>query len=331
MLAGTEVLWPEGEPYLELMRQRIDDGPLAFQSEKQNEPLDPSQCKFPEAWFQWFDEVDENGEVWLVPEHGDRIKLADCDLYGACDPSKGRADKGGDPSAIVTIAAYPSQNLDSYEGRYRTFNVVDGDVAWRHPPAILGRILELHGLRHYQRFGMEAVQFQELFADDLEERALTDPTVQTLHVVKLTPISDKSLRIEKLSPYLYSGRLRLSRRVVGAYYDHHRYFDQHPHDDGGDATELCLETIGEIGWVSLDMNEPLRKRAKRHGELGPHDQQIAKVFPEIYENRDDGLTCGQCVHREMKQRGLEEETYCGLRLFFIKDADRACEVFELQY
>jgi hypothetical protein len=83
--------------------------------------------------------------------------------------------------------------------------------------------------------------------------------------------------------------------------------------------------------VSLDINEPLRKRAKRHGELGPHDQQIAKIFPEIYENRDDGLTCGQCVHREMKKRGLVEETYCGLRLFFIKDADRACEVFELQY
>jgi len=96
MLAGTEVLWPEGEPYLELMRHRIDDGPLTFQSEKQNEPLDPSQCKFPEAWFQWFDEVEEQGEAWLVPEHGDRIKLADCDLYGACDPSKGRADKGGD-------------------------------------------------------------------------------------------------------------------------------------------------------------------------------------------------------------------------------------------
>ena len=39
-----------------------------------------------------------------------------------------------------------------------------------------------------------------------------------IDVVKLTPISDKSLRIEKLSPYLYSGRLRFSRRVVGAYY-----------------------------------------------------------------------------------------------------------------
>ena len=33
----------------------------------------------------------------------------------------------------------------------------------------------------------------------------------------------------------------------------------------------------------------------------------------------------------MKKRGLVEETYCGLRLCFIKDKDVACEVFELRY
>jgi hypothetical protein len=273
MLAGTEVLWPEGEPYLELMRQRIDDGPLAFQSEKQNEPLDPSQCKFPEVWFEWFDEVEEDGVVWLIPEKGDRIRLADCDLYGACDPSKGKSDKGGDPSAIVTIAAYPGQHLSSYAGRYRSFWVLDGDVAWRVPPAILQRILDLHQLRRYQRFGMEAVQFQELFAEDLQQRSLSDKNAQGLHVVKLTPISDKTLRIEKLAMYIYGGRLKFSKRVVGAYYDQHRFFDQHPHDDGPDGTELCLETIGEIGWVMLDMDAPGRKRDDGTKELSVFDQQ----------------------------------------------------------
>jgi predicted phage terminase large subunit-like protein len=321
MLAGTEVLWPEGESYYDLMEARIDDGPGAFQSEKQNEPLDPTQCKFPEAWFQWFDEVESDGETWLIPEKGDRVRLADCDLYGANDPSKGRRDRGGDPSANVTIAAYPAVHLPTHEGRYRLFWVVDGEVAWRRPPAIMDRILELHALRRYQRFGVEAVQFQELFADDLQERSLTDPTVKTLPIVKLTPISDKILRIEKLGTYLYAGRLRFSRRVVGEYYDHLRYFGQHPHDDGGDATELCLETIGEIGLVFLDLGEGTR--AARRAQLSPMDQQLERAFPEIYEDRGTD-TCGQCMFREMKR----DAPFCGMQKLFIRDTDPACELFE---
>jgi hypothetical protein len=33
----------------------------------------------------------------------------------------------------------------------------------------------------------------------------------------------------------------------------------------------------------------------------------------------------------MRKRGLEEQTFCGLRGFFIRDADPACEVFQLNY
>jgi hypothetical protein len=189
MLQGTEVLWPEGEPYYELMKQRIDDGPVSFQSEKQNEPLDPSDCRFQEGWFRWFDEyIDAAGELWFEPEHpnddalGDaprthteRISAADCDLYGACDPSKGRHDRSGDPSACITIAAWPARHLPAFEGRYKRFFVLDGDIAWRNPTKILDRIMDLNRLRQYRRYGIEAVQFQELFADDVREFSLGHP------------------------------------------------------------------------------------------------------------------------------------------------------------
>jgi len=81
------------------------------------------------------------------------------------------------------------------------------------------------------------------------------------------------------------------------------------------------------GWIALDLNPIAAVLPK----LNPYQQQIAEAFPYVYESHDDDLTCGQCVHRDMKKRGLEEQTFCGLRLFFIKDKDRACDVFELRY
>ncbi|MBI4389144.1 MAG: hypothetical protein HY580_03105, partial [Nitrospinae bacterium] len=46
MLAGTEVLWPEVEDYHYLMKMRVGEGPAFFDSEKQNEPINPNDCLF---------------------------------------------------------------------------------------------------------------------------------------------------------------------------------------------------------------------------------------------------------------------------------------------
>ena len=55
MLKGSQVLWPEQEDYLRLMQIRSDEGRLSFQSEKQNEPLDPERCLFREDSFHYWD------------------------------------------------------------------------------------------------------------------------------------------------------------------------------------------------------------------------------------------------------------------------------------
>ena len=41
MLQGTAVLWPELEDCYELMELRIREGRASFDSEKQNEPVNP--------------------------------------------------------------------------------------------------------------------------------------------------------------------------------------------------------------------------------------------------------------------------------------------------
>ena len=51
MLDGTDVLWPEVEDYYYLMKMRVSDGPAFFDSEKQNEPVNPEDCLFKEEWL----------------------------------------------------------------------------------------------------------------------------------------------------------------------------------------------------------------------------------------------------------------------------------------
>ena len=337
MLEGTEVLWPEGEPYVELMQQRIDDGPVTFQSEKQNDPLDPTDCRFQENWFRWFEDyLDAQGELWFEPQHvsdevlgdaphtvTDRIKGSDCDLFGACDPSKGRHDRSGDPSALITIAAWPARHLDAFEGRYQRFFVLDGDIAWRNPPKILTRIMELNQLRRYVRYGIEAVQFQELFADDVRDFSLAHPDYPALNIVKLFPLSDKQLRIESLITYVYSGRMLFSRKLV-ALYEQLRTNPQHPHDDGPDGLELCMETLGEIGFVRID-------EVHQETELdSPPQGMIKQRMPEVFgrEPLDRSLRCGGCVHYSPPREGVDPLGMCHkLHVFVEKDAF-SCPEFE---
>lgn len=46
MLEGTEVLWEAKLPYYALMKIKVDEGIASFNSELQNDPVDPDQCGF---------------------------------------------------------------------------------------------------------------------------------------------------------------------------------------------------------------------------------------------------------------------------------------------
>ena len=58
MDAGAMVLWPEEEDLYTLMCMRAESGRTAFEREKQNSPLNPDLCEWPESYFDetiWFD------------------------------------------------------------------------------------------------------------------------------------------------------------------------------------------------------------------------------------------------------------------------------------
>lgn len=59
MDAGAVLLWPTVDDLYTLMKLRIESGRTAFEREKQNSPIDPDRCEWPEEYFDesiWFDD-----------------------------------------------------------------------------------------------------------------------------------------------------------------------------------------------------------------------------------------------------------------------------------
>ncbi len=79
MLEGTEVLWPQLESYRDLMELRLVEGRVSFDSEKQNEPVNPEDCYFQESDFHfWDDQFDSVEQLTSSPAHGRRERVIIC-------------------------------------------------------------------------------------------------------------------------------------------------------------------------------------------------------------------------------------------------------------
>ena len=93
MLEGTEVLWEEKLSYYALMVMRVTEGEAAFNSEEQNEPVNPEDCIFNDEWFEYYNEAET--------DFHDR----NFQFFGFVDPSLGKTKKS-DYSAIITMAKH---------------------------------------------------------------------------------------------------------------------------------------------------------------------------------------------------------------------------------
>ncbi len=225
MLAGTEVLWPEEEDYYYLMKMRVTDGPASFESEKQNEPINPEDAVFLEEWFVDWEEADLTG----IPH------------AGACDPSLGKKNKGGDPSAILG---------GRMKNRILYLDVADIEV--RRPDKIMSDILMHHSRDRFDVFRIETVQFQEFFAREFEQYA-HDRGLEINIPGDYTPTTDKDLRIVRLQPWIKNGWIRFKAgnpgmRVLKRMLIYFRLKNKGGKDDGPDALEMLLG-LCETGMV----------------------------------------------------------------------------------
>lgn len=194
MLLGTEVLWEEKLTYYDLMEIKVSEGEAAFNSELQNNPIDPENASFNEEWFDFYEdgEVDFSNPKFI--------------FIGANDPSLGK-NKKSDTSSIINLA------LDTKTGY---LYVETASVEKRKPDVIMEDIFETHRrlLRDYKKgfykFGMETVQFQYYFKEVVAQKSVELGIY--LPIEEINSNSNKILRIESLQPYIKNKYIKFSRK-----------------------------------------------------------------------------------------------------------------------
>lgn len=223
MLKGTQVLWEDKLPYYNLMVMRVSEGEASFNSEEQNEPINPEDCLFNEEWFEYFVEA-------AIDFKEKRYRF-----YGFVDPSLGGKGKKrkSDFSTIITLAK------DTQTGYML---VLDADIEKRHPDRIIEDILEkerwlkLTYGRGYTLFGCETNQFQWFLKEELAKRSAAAGIYLPIEEVNQT--SDKHGRIQTLQPDIKNRYIKFNPRHKRLL-EQLRQFPMAANDDGPDALEAC--------------------------------------------------------------------------------------------
>ena len=222
MESGAIVLWPEVENLYALMKMRVESGRTSFEREKQNSPIAPTECEWPESYFSetiWFDDWPKEFAVRAM----------------ALDPSKGSDARRGDYSALAMIGvdrrgiitsrptlldarrrrSWPRGPNDSCNSN-RTFSAsrrINSKICWR-------------------------VEFEAEF----RRRGILEA-----RPVAVSNQTNKLVRIRRLGPFLASGRLRFKNNSPGTamLVQQMRDFPIGDHDDGPDAFELAIRLAGQ--------------------------------------------------------------------------------------
>lgn len=218
MLSGSRVLWPEKLSYYDLRLMRLTEGEAAFNSEMQNQPIDPAACLFSSQWFRYFNPAELD---FRAPKYR---------FYGYCDPSLGRS-ASSDYSAIITLAV---------DGDSGIAYVWDADIQRRHPDRIITDILEKERLlrretgRGYTLFGAETNQFQWFLKEQLARESAKQGLYLPIQGIRST--EDKTMRVESLQPDVKNGYI-LFRSDQTLLLQQLSQFPLGAHDDGPDALE----------------------------------------------------------------------------------------------
>lgn len=259
MLVGAEVLWPEVEPYYDLMKKYVQIGRKAFYSEKQNEPFDPSSQLFNMDAALYFS-IDYRTQLLTCPER--QIEIRREDLYNVIayhDPAMG--DSEGDYAAIVVVG----------KDRNGYYYVLDAYIGREYPDQQIEAAFNLYRKWQYSRIIVESNGFQMLVRDNYNKRFENEadsPLVQSSNNSE-----NKIERIATLQPHITNGHLLFNETLPVEFIRQLHHFPSATHDDGPDALN------GAVNALSRSVHPDDLRRRDRPSESAPPQH-----FPDSEDN-----------------------------------------------
>lgn len=217
---GVKVLWEEFQPIWMLMTWKWNNGSKAFNTEFQNNPVDPESQIFNPENFTYYD-----GEI---DYKSDRYSVA----LGV-DPAMGK--QRGDFSAIAVTAK------DKETG---TIYVLDSIGERIKPDVLIQRVVQK--VLEYQPtvIAAEAVAAQEFIVDEMKKELVKHGYPANTRVKKIYHRSRKGLRIEAMLPSIENGTIQFKRNHA-LLLEQFEQYGTGSHDDTLDALEFCVSALSE--------------------------------------------------------------------------------------
>lgn len=245
MLEGVEVLWPEKNSYYDLMVDRLTEGEASFNSEIQNEPIDPDDALFNEEWFDYYNPAE--------------IDFSDGFLFiGFIDPSLGK-NKDSDYSTIIVLAKHI---VTGY------IYVVEASIEKRHPDIIITDTFEVEKrLRRdygkgFAKLGAETNQFQWFLKEELAKRSAQENLY--LPIEEVNQVSDKEMRIQTLQPHIKNKYIKFNRKHK-TLLEQLKFFPMAANDDGPDALQGAYKLAMDIGSGESEYESVSKRRFQGRG------------------------------------------------------------------
>ena len=231
MLLGTEVLWEEKLSYYDLMEVKISEGEASFNSELQNDPIDPDNATFNPEWFDYYE-----------PELMD-FTSPEFIFVGANDPSLGK-NKKSDTSSIINLAV-------SLKSGY--MYVVDASVEKRKPDVIIEDVFEMNRRlkrdckKGFFKFGVETVQFQYYFKEVMAKKSAEEG--EYLPIEEIQSSVNKVLRIESLQPLIKNKYIKFNREHKALL--KLQEFPMGKNDDAPDGLQMAVQTAQNVKGAAI--------------------------------------------------------------------------------
>lgn len=217
---GAEVLWPEVQPLWKLMTWKWDNGSKAFNTEYQNNPVDPESMIFDPDKFAYYT--------------GDIDHLSDrYEITMAVDFAMGK--QRGDYSACVTVAREKVSGsifvIDAYGERVKPdefLKVIASKTAHFQPDVIAA----------------ESNAAQEFFVDELKKALVKIGYPSDTRVKKIYSRSKKELRIEAMLPNIENKTIQFSK-THALLLEQFENYGTNSHDDLPDALTMALAALAD--------------------------------------------------------------------------------------
>lgn len=238
MMEGVKVLWPEKEPYYDLMVEMVETGKRSFMKEKMNSPLSDDECLFDRQEFHWFYEVEEG---LFVESSQSVIPWRELRAFGVIDPSTGlqvaSKSKKGDYACILS-------GYQDTKGRLFVFEDTTKRIS---PTKQIDTIFDTHDRLDYEKFGVETNLYKNLLLpniqDERKRRENKFGKKIKIPFYDIIQTENKVKRIFTIEPKITHGWILFNRSLGETFLTQHEEFPKGDHDDGPDALEMLWSLV----------------------------------------------------------------------------------------